>query len=69
MYYQLADLLAARTCTGPLLLPTEEDEIRRIVGMVGDVVVGFLEAADEFLADILIERGWVAKQGPSSQGL
>jgi hypothetical protein len=56
-YYQLADLLAARTCTGPLL-PREEDEIRRIVGAVGNVVVGFLEAAEEFLVDILIQKGW-----------
>ena len=63
MYFELADLLAARTCIGPLL-PTEEDEIRRIVGMVGDVVLGFLAAAEEFLVDILIEKGWVTGQKP-----
>jgi len=67
VYYQLADLLAARTCTGPLP-PTEAKEIQRIIGAIGDLVFRFLGAADEFLVDILIERGWLTKERPVPEG-
>lgn len=67
VYYQLPDLLAARTCTGPLP-PTEAKEVQRIIGAIGDLVFRFLGAADEFLVDILMERGWLTKEKPVPEG-
>jgi hypothetical protein len=65
-YYYLPDLLAARTCTGPLS-PTEGEEIKRIFGAIGNLIFRFLEVADEFLVDVLIERGWLTSERPTSQ--
>ena len=57
-HYELADLITLRTLFGPDF-PNNLDESRLQLRNVGEVVVSFLKATDDFIVAAMTERGWV----------